>query len=99
MRIILYIAIILFGYIIGSKKLFPERLESRLSAFQNICLLFLLGIMGYKIGANKDIIENFSSIGIKSLIISSLCIFFSILFVKILCGNIRKEKIKKETGL
>ncbi|ADO83631.1 LysO family transporter [Ilyobacter polytropus] len=90
MRIIFYIAIILFGYIMGSKKLFPEKLENRLSAFQNICLLFLLGIMGYKIGANKDIIKNFSNIGIKSLIISSLCIFFSVLFVKILCRNIKK---------
>lgn len=99
MQILLYIVIILIGYIIGSKNLFPKKLESQLSVLQNICLLFLLGIMGYKIGSNREIIKNFREIGIKSLIISSFCIFFSILFVKILCRGIKKNNNTEEEAL
>lgn len=96
MRIILYIVIILIGYLIGKKNMFPRKMEHRLTTLQNICLIFLLGVMGYKIGSNDEILKNFHEIGVESLVVASLSIFFSILFVKILCAGM-KDKNKKST--
>ncbi|WP_319371463.1 LysO family transporter [uncultured Ilyobacter sp.] len=97
MRILLYLTIISIGYTLGSKNLFPEKFKHKLLVFQNCCLLFLLGTMGYKIGSNREIVQNIGNIGMKSLIISSFCIFFSVLFVKISCRSIVKEKLKEDS--
>jgi Na+/citrate or Na+/malate symporter len=99
MSIILYTFIISIGYLIGRKNIFPKSLEKRLSDLQNICLIFLLGIMGYKIGSNDEIIKKFGEIGITSLIVASFSVFFSIIFVKILCKGFKdknKTTINKE---
>lgn len=83
MQIFLYLIIMLIGAFIGSKNFIPEKFENKLSTLQNMCLLFLLGIMGYKIGINNDILTNFHRIGFKAFLIALLCIAFSILFVKL----------------
>ena len=82
MQIFLYLIIMLIGAFIGSRDLTSKSFDGKLSTFQNVCLLFLLGIMGYKIGINNDILTNFYKIGFKSFFIAFLCIFFSIAFVK-----------------
>lgn len=73
----------LMGAFIGSRGFIGKKFEAKLNSLQTACLLFLLGVMGYKIGINNDILNNFHKIGFKALSISVLCILFSILFVKI----------------
>ncbi len=92
MRILLYITLILIGSFVGSKNLFPEKLNKKLNFFQNICLFFLLGVMGYKIGISDEIFSNFNKIGISALIISFFSVVFSIIFVKISCKKIVTTK-------
>ena len=86
MQIFLYLIIMLGGAFIGSKDFISEKFENKLSTLQNMCLLFLLGIMGYKIGVNNEILSNFYKIGFKAFLIAFLCITFSIIFVKLSCN-------------
>jgi len=51
------------------------------SKIQLLILIGLLFSMGMSLGINPDIIKNLKTIGITSLIFSSLTVFFSILFV------------------
>lgn len=82
--IILYVIIILIGFFIAKKKIIPENLKNKVSHFQTGSLFFLLGFMGYKIGANDDIINNLSQLGIQAIIITAFAIIFSILIVFII---------------
>jgi len=76
----------IIGAFIGAKGFIPKKVDNKLSSLQTICLLFLLGIMGYKIGINNDILSNFYKIGFKAFLIAGLCITFSIIFVKVTYG-------------
>ncbi|MFZ5965985.1 MAG: LysO family transporter [Bacillota bacterium] len=82
MRILLYIAIIFIGGLIGFKDLLSDRILSRLSKIQHVCLLFLLFIMGANIGINKEIVNAFYKLGYQALILSILSIIFSVAGVK-----------------
>lgn len=86
MQIILYLIIMLIGAFIGSKGVIPKKIDNKLSSLQTLCLLFLLAVMGYKIGINNDILSNFYKIGFKAFFIAALCIAFSIIFVKATYG-------------
>lgn len=86
MQIILYLIIMVIGAFIGSKGFIPKKIDEKLSSLQTICLLFLLAVMGYKIGINNDILSNFYRIGFKAFFIAALCITFSIIFVKATYG-------------
>lgn len=77
-RIILYVVIIGIGFILSNKKLIPDFFKRKISLFQTLSLFFLLGIMGYKIGADKEIISNLHKIGFQALLVGSLSIVFSI---------------------
>ncbi len=91
MQILSYLIIIIIGVLIGSRVTLNEKFSNKLMLFQDLCLLFLLFVMGYKIGSNDKILGSLKQIGIESFIIASLCIVFSIIFtkigVKILGGN------------
>ncbi len=86
MQIILYLIIMIIGAFIGSRGFIPKRVDDKLSSLQTFCLLFLLAVMGYKIGINNDILSNFHKIGFKAFFIAALCITFSIIFVKVSYG-------------
>lgn len=99
MRIVLYVLLIVVGGLLGSKNILPKRLDNRLGSLQSLCLFFLLGVMGYKIGTTKEIFMNFHKIGMSALTISLFSIVFSIIFVKITCGRIAiGKKETKENG-
>ena len=57
--ILLYIFIILIGFIISKKNLIPTLILKKITHFQNISLFILLGFMGYKIGADKKLILSY----------------------------------------
>ena len=53
-RLILYLALLIIGGMIGYKDLISEKFNSKLGIIQNICLLFLLFIMGIRIGLDDN---------------------------------------------
>ena len=56
--IILYVAIILVGYFITKKGLIPKFIDNKVGMLQSFSLFFLLGMMGYKIGADESYFLN-----------------------------------------
>ena len=95
-RLLLYLLILIIGGLLGSKDLISEKFHSKLGIFQNACLLFLLFIMGIRIGLDDKVISSFLTIGIKAFILALFSVIFSILLVRlvrnIVVGN------KEETG-
>ncbi|WP_312906802.1 LysO family transporter [Tissierella praeacuta] len=81
LRLTLYLGILALGGIIGYNDKVSERLQANLNKIQNLCLLFLLFIMGITIGINDRVISNLISIGFKAGIISFFTVLFSIIFV------------------
>ncbi|WP_294703672.1 LysO family transporter [uncultured Fusobacterium sp.] len=79
--IILYVFIILIGFFIAKKNFIPNSMKSKISHFQTAALYFLLAFMGYKIGANDNIINNLSQLGLQAIVITIFAIVFSILLV------------------
>lgn len=79
--IILYIIIILLGFLVTKKQLIPNKLKNKIGHLQNLALYFLLCFMGYKIGADDKIISNISQLGAQAVIITLSIVFFSVLVV------------------
>ncbi|MCT4565373.1 MAG: LysO family transporter [Maledivibacter sp.] len=92
MRILLYIVIISIGALMGYKDIISEKVFSKTSSIQYMCLLFLLFIMGIKIGINKEVLLSFHRLGFNAVIISIFSIVFSVLGVKIISKSIKPEK-------
>lgn len=82
--ILLYIFIILVGFVISKKKLIPDLILRKITHFQNISLFILLGFMGYKIGADKGLILSLPKIGLQAFCISIFSILFSVIFSHLL---------------
>lgn len=80
-RLLLYLGVILLGAFISSKGKISHRLLDRLNMVQTLCLLFLLMIMGIKIGIDENVIRSFLNIGFKAIIMGIFTVGFSVLFV------------------
>ena len=91
-RLLLYLGILILGAYIGFKDKISGKLKSQLSNIQNICLLFLLFVMGIKIGIDENVINSFFSLGVKALIMSLFTIGFSIIGVFFVSKFILKKK-------
>jgi hypothetical protein len=87
-RLLMYLAVILLGALIGAKVKIGERLSGRLGSIQTACLLLLLMVMGIKIGMDREVISSFLSIGYSALVISVFTVGFSILGVKLVSGYV-----------
>lgn len=96
LRLFLYLGILVLGGIIGYKDKVSKKLQANLSTIQNICLLFILFVMGITIGINNEVISNLLSIGFKAGIISIFTVVFSILFVYLIKRFIVLESDKIE---
>lgn len=96
-RLLLYLGILTLGGLIGYKDKVSEKLQSNLNLIQNICLLFLLFVMGITIGINEEVISNLLSIGAKAGIISIFTIVFSMFFVRLIRKFIILEGDKLES--
>ena len=96
-RLFLYLGILLIGGIIGYKDLVNEKIQSKLNIIQEICLLFILFVMGITIGINDNVISNLFSIGFKAFIMSIFTVAFSIIFVRLIRKFIVLESEKSES--
>lgn len=97
LRLILYLGILALGGLIGYKDKVSEKLQDNLNTIQNICLLFLLFVMGITIGINNEVISNIFSIGFKAGIISIFTVSFSVIFVRLIRKFIVLEGDKIES--
>ncbi len=82
-RLLLYLAILIIGALAGYKELVGKKLESKLNIIQTICLLFLLFIMGVRMGLDDKVISSFGELGFQAIVISIFTITFSVLLVKL----------------
>ncbi|QIB28187.1 lysine exporter LysO family protein [Caloranaerobacter azorensis] len=94
MRLLLYLAILILGALVGYKQLGSSKVDCNLSKIQSISLLFLLFVMGVKMGLDDRVISSFLELGFQAIIISAFSIFFSVLLVKSVKGYITKDSKK-----
>lgn len=99
-RLLLYLGLLLLGGLFGYKGLGGEKLNSKLGIIQTICLLFLLFIMGVRMGLDEKVISSFLELGFQALIISIFTIVFSVLLVmsvkKYVVKNMKQGEQKNE---
>lgn len=96
LRLLLYLGVLLIGGIVGRKVKIVKNVDKNLAKIQNVCLLFLLFVMGVSIGINDKIISNLLSIGFKAGVISIFAVVFSIIFVYIIKRLAKLEVDKVE---
>ncbi len=82
-RLLLYLAILLVGGFIGFKELANKKIISKLDHIQSGSLLFLLFIMGIRIGLDDKVISSFLKLGVQALVLSVFSIVFSVLLIKL----------------
>lgn len=95
--LVMYLGILILGGVIGYTDKIGKRLEANLDKVQNICLLFLLFVMGITIGINKEVISNLFSIGFKAGVISLFTVSFSIICVGLIAKFVVVEEDKIES--
>lgn len=96
-RLLLYLGILILGAYIGFKDKISDKLKKQLNNIQNICLLFLLFIMGIKIGIDENVINSFFSLGLKAVIMTLFTVGFSIIGVFIVSKFILGKRDKIES--
>lgn len=80
-RLLMYLAVIIAGVLIGLRTELSENLRKRLGSIQIACLIFLLIVMGVKIGMDERVVDSFLHIGFNALVMSIFTVGFSILAV------------------
>lgn len=91
LSLILYLGALIIGGLIGNKMEVNKNTEKILGTAQSLCLLFLLFLMGLKIGLDRDIINSFLNLGVKAIFISIFTISFSILGIFLIRKTIFKR--------
>lgn len=91
-RLLMYLAVILLGAIIGAKGKISSRISGRLGSIQTACLLLLLLVMGIKIGMDQGVIESFLSIGYSAIVISFFTVGLSVFGIRLVSGYVTGGK-------
>lgn len=88
MNILLYLAILVLGAIVGYKDLLKGYLSEKIGDIQTYSLLLLLFIMGINIGIDDEVLKYFGIIGYRSIVLAVFSIVFSILFVRLIAKKV-----------
>ena len=78
--VLFYVGIIFAGFLLSKSSLLNEAFYKKLGKLQSMALFFLLGTMGYKVGADNNLIRNLHRIGVEAFTVSLLTIIFSVFF-------------------
>lgn len=95
-RIFSYFLILFLGFTLGNRNKTINKLYEKVNIVQNICLFFLLFIMGTTIGLDDSVIISFLDIGYKAIIISITTLLVTIIIVKIISKLIINREGEKE---
>lgn len=79
--IILYVMIMLVGVLLAKKKLIPEAVKEKLLHLQKAALIFLLSVLGYKLGSDSRLLSSIHLLGVQSFVIAVSSMIFTIVFV------------------
>ncbi len=82
--IFIYICIIIFGAFLVRKNLLPDFILKKVSLLQSLSLYILLGAMGFKIGADKNLMSNLHILGLKSFTVAVFTILFTLISIKLI---------------
>ena len=90
-----YLIILLIGYFLAKKHLIPNKIGNKTGELLMVSLYLMLFFLGYRVGANKELMANIHKLGLKSFIFALLAITFSATAVGILLkGKGKKEENK-----
>ncbi|WP_244825603.1 LysO family transporter [Carboxylicivirga linearis] len=94
-----YIVIGLFiaGIFIGRQLKNKEKTRKRVDKAVNYAIYLLLFLLGISVGINEDIIQNFSRIGYKALLLTIGALAGSILLAKVIYIFFFKKYQEKES--
>lgn len=100
LRLALYLTILTIGGLIGYKKGIKKEIANKIDTIQGICLLFLLFIMGVRMGLDDKVISSFLKLGYQAAILAVFSIIFSVIFVrsisKFVSRNSEQEGVSDE---
>lgn len=82
-KLLLYLALLGVGLILGRKGIFGEKVYSKLDVLQMLCLMLLLFTMGVSLGSDEAIISSIATIGVSGITMGLSTIIFSVLAVKL----------------
>lgn len=85
------LAIVILGVIIGMQIRSPKA-PALFSKMLNIIIYVLLLVMGVAVGGNERIVNNLSTIGLQSFVITLGAVFGSIIFAAIIYRSFFKSK-------
>lgn len=91
LRLAIYLSILTIGGFIGYKKGLKNEIANKIDTIQGVCLLFLLFIMGVRMGLDDKVISSFLKLGYQAAIISVFSIVFSVIFVRFVSKYITKN--------
>jgi uncharacterized membrane protein YadS len=76
---------------IGLGHLWRERKHVNLGRVTFVAIIALIFLMGFNIGSDNALLASMPTVGVNALIIVSLTIFFSLVFVKIVRKMVKLE--------
>lgn len=81
LRLVLYLAILFLGILIGYKEISHKKLLAKLNHLQMIALIILLFVMGIRIGVDEEVINSLGTLGFQAFVLSGCAIIGSVLAV------------------
>lgn len=87
---------LILGIIIGFFDILPEKFIDKFKTIPYASLIFILFLMGSKIGMDPKIIQNFKIIGYKAFMIAIGSIIGSLGFIKLFLGRVSFSMERQE---
>lgn len=79
--LLLYLGMLLLGALLGYFELGHKKLNAALGKLQMVALLFILFVMGIRLGADDQVIGAIGEIGLQAFMLALGSIIFSVGFV------------------
>lgn len=83
------------GVLIGLLGFIPKKYMKFNSKFQQVGVILLLFSMGASIGANKELIMNIKSLGLKAITFALLTCLFSVIFTYLTTSKFFKQNAEE----
>lgn len=80
-ELVVYMCFAASGYYAGSKIRNNGKEYKIFGVFQNIFLMIMVVLMGIRMGSNEEVIDNLSTIGVTSLVITIFSMVFTVLAI------------------
>ena len=89
LMIVNFVIALVFG--IGLGYLWRERKHVNLGRVTFVAIIVLIFLMGFNIGSDNALLASMPTVGANALVIVSLTVFFSLVFVKVVRKVVKLE--------